>query len=305
MSLVLDFIELDQLLPVVTLILLLAFIGEKMAAGRKSALTWARRSAAAGLIVSAIVLIGHLNPATPSEFLVVAIRAIMAAGLCWSINTVVFSVASSLYSATVSPVLSQQRKAQCLAQVLRDHQAEQLAKKRSEDLAIEESRRREQRNARTFRQSQRQAANAEIERTTKIQAAREEATRFFNEHAHEIQESFPSALFQARMQKHLASTLPVDQIWPAAETLIAEIVTVIDQARGEIKRANAEERRIQTLIDSHRLQIQEIEREKILFTQSPTADAEVVAYELQAFDHRIAAIQDEIDSLIRKKEPTP
>ncbi len=305
MSKVLDFIELDQFLPVVTLTILLAFIGDNMAAGRQSVLVWARRSAAVGLIFSAIALIEQLNPTTPSEFLVVAIRAAMAAGLCWSISTIVLAVAVSAYQSIINPAVSQHRKAAEHVRKLWDQRTARASDQRSAELADKELQRREQLHARAMRRSQRQAAIADRDRLARVQEAREEVTRFYEENAAEIQSSLPRSLFRVRLQNQLSPALSIDRIWPAAEAMIAEIVAVIDRAREEQRKADAEERRVQVLVDSIRQQIREIEREKLLFAQSPAADAEVVTHELRAFDHQIAALRDQIESLIKPKEPSP
>lgn len=97
MSEFLDFVNLEEALPLLVLVLLLWFLGSQMTESDSVSQRWTWRIAAAALLLYAAAGIVAWTPARPTEFVTLVLRAALAAGLARGISMILLPPLRFLY----------------------------------------------------------------------------------------------------------------------------------------------------------------------------------------------------------------
>lgn len=106
MKAILEFINLEDFVPLALLVIVLCVVGSQMAAVSSTAQRLAKILAACGFVTFAIVGIAEWQAETPWEFLQVVIRSLIAGGLVLGLSLVLLPMLVVVYRNTLGLVLA-------------------------------------------------------------------------------------------------------------------------------------------------------------------------------------------------------
>lgn len=210
----LDWINPDEVLPLIVLICMLAFIGGQMTRSDSESHRRARRISVAVFLLYAGMGIYAWGPDGVTELLLIVLRASLAAGVSFGIALVTLTPAEYLIDQVKALIPKPRPKPADSPKPspptpIRDHAAEDRAEK---------------------------------ERMNKIDDAKALANEFYQEHVGMLDESLPVALFKTQMHTRFPDDIAPSQAWQAAQEMIADMIPLIAKAR-EVERAGKDEQR--------------------------------------------------------------
>jgi hypothetical protein len=301
MERVLDFIDLDQFLPLVLLIALFWFVGRLMTPPDSPRYRLARSVAAAAFITYAILATAVWSPSSPREFLTIAFRALLAGGLVLGLTLVALPAVFFVYQHSISRFAERSR---AWAARQRQWLQEQIARRKAaaQTRCEQEARRLQAITAERERQRAIQEAEAaQRDRKLKSQDAQEEVLRFFSDHEALIQDAMPRALLRAQLKSRFPENIAQEHAWQQAQEMITAMLALV--AQGRERQRNEIERERQRADRARRLglEITRLEQEITRLRGSSVADADLTGDEINALREQIRLLQEEKQTLT----PTP
>lgn len=209
---VLDWINLDDLLPLVVLIGLLIFIGGQMTRPTPETNRITRRVGYITWVLYAGTALYSWDVSGPMDFVGVALRASLATGLVYGLTLIVIpaiDAASVLMKVKTMP--------------------------KSEPWTPPPSSTVEQKVAPKPDTSDR-------ERKAQVDDARNEVSAFYDKHE-EIHEAYPPELLRSQVAGRFTDGLKPDQAWTVAQEMIASMLPRIAEVREKKRAADEEERK--------------------------------------------------------------
>ncbi len=267
---ILNWIDFDELPPLIALILLLSFIGGKMTRTNSRTFQMAGRITATTFFLYAGMGIYFWSPSGATELLVIAIRSSLAAGLAFGFALVTLAPMAYVF-VRMKALLSRRPRSEPVRPrkqtstptvVTRDFAAEELARKES---------------------------------IRKIDDARREVIQFFEKNRRLVDDSLPSALFRSRIQTRFPVGISPEQAWEAAELMIAEILSLIANSRQRIRTELEEELRRQEQIQEEESNRKKLEER----VNSIQRLADWYRQEQETINQSISVGQDREDALLQ------
>ncbi len=233
MSQLLDLIHPDEFPALIVLICLLFVTAERLA--RPDSLTMRRASWLSAAVCLAYIVTGAAvwSPARVAEFLMLLIRAGLAAAVTFGVATLLLSLIAAVAGAPVEAMITWSRRKAAEAQRRSSEKAS-----RREALAKEHQEREHQARLQPVLERERQhrleeEAKRERERFAKTDEARAEVIRFYEEHAALLEETFPHSLFGANLQTKFPPSIAPAEAWIAAQEMISGMLPKIAEARDK------------------------------------------------------------------------
>ena len=208
----LDWINLDEFLPLVVLIGLLNFIGGRMAQPTVASVRITRRVAYVVFTLYALAALCSWEVSEPMDFLVIVLRASLATGLIYGLTLIAIPAIDA---------------AAGLVKVRRTPESQPW----TPPLPNLEP---------AFTPPKPEAVEHEPE--THVDDARTEVTAFYEKHE-EIHEALPLELFRSQIQGRFTHGLNSEQAWTVAQGMIADMLSKVAEARAK-QRAEQELARI-------------------------------------------------------------
>lgn len=232
MNQVVDFFTLDQFFPLVALIALLWWVGQHFA--DQTINRWAKCFAGAAFIGFGILATATESPETAWDFLLVAIRALLAAGLAAGMSLIGLPAVGYLYRKTVGRAVA-----------TTNNWSERMRRRFSDQADARRQRRQDAAARRAFdrdaprRERERLAAVERLRIAQQEKGRRTEARAacqlMYDLLAPEIQGRFTREQFNGFLHQYLSDTTPVDQVERRAgqlQDLLRQHLERVDPASG-------------------------------------------------------------------------
>ncbi|MBI1313259.1 hypothetical protein GC176_18360 [bacterium] len=297
MSWILDLIQLEEFVPLVVLICLILFIVNKFTQPDTTSLRLSRWIAMWVFCLYAAIGIYALVPAGAGELLVIAVRGCLASAMSFAISLLVISSAMAIFGDPLGRVKGWYRRISADAENrTRLRKEEQHRWEKECRNQLEESQRRQQWELQQRRIEQEQAVK-DRQRLSAVEEAVQEVQRYYDQHAHDLDETMPRSLLRSKLQTSFPEGISGQTAWQSAQTLITEMLPIIAQASE--KRRTQEQRRLESDVEIQRKQqeIQRAQQELQSLLDAPGYEPDVCEPEVRAIKQQIRERQQELSEL--------
>jgi flagellar motility protein MotE (MotC chaperone) len=245
---ILDFVKLDDFLPLLILCLMVLFIAGKIAAPDAAVLRYAKRASAIAFVIFGGIAVYELNPRSVGDIIGVLLRSCMAAGAAYAVTVLGLGLVFAIIADPMGEAKGWWDRVKAHAEHRREQRrdtADRQARDRSERLEQERKRLQSEREA--FARAE-ESVRSEQERLGRIDEARSEVVEFYKNHRADLAESLPEPLFRSKLATGFPVTISPQDAWKSAETLISEMLPLVGMAVSK-RREKEEAREKQEAID--------------------------------------------------------
>ena len=221
MDAALNFINSNDVVPLIGLVVVLCWIGDRMIQRAPQLRQWGWRFAAAAFIGFCFLMGSELEDQTPGAWLGIVCRGLLAAGLTLGVSWIVLAVYGFMKSVSERAAREAQSRADDRRREKERKQREREEKKRSEQWERDAPERERQRQIAEERRLQQEAVSRDARQTR--EDTRYACELFYNLHAPKIAERFPKQELHDFLNRYMADTQSLDVIRQRTNQLVETI----------------------------------------------------------------------------------
>ena len=290
----LNLIQTDEFFPLLLLIGLLRMVGIQMAESFPKVRAYARRISGAVFIAYGILASITFTPDGAWDCVLIAVRALLAAGVMLGFSLIAFSAIEMIYQNTAIPYFAERReRIDDERRRVRATEDQRNAEESDRLKAEWQGRLSAAQQASEIKQTE-AALKADLAWQAVTDAARDEVVKFYEEFESLLRDSIPRALFRSRIEIGFPKSKKAVEPWKTAQEMIAEMLPCIHEAKQR-RRVDEQERRGRS--DRARAiqsQIAVFQHEIDSLRNSPVADPEVIQSEVRSLEAEIRRLREEL-----------
>lgn len=291
----LDWVNTDELLSLIVLVILLVFIGQQLGASDARAKNLAARCCVVAFFGYAALAIANWGVYSVSDLLFVVFRAMLGAGFVYSIAIV-----------TIPPCLFICRICDSQVQASRSRWNDALTNQKRiiaenlNRLSVAQQKRRqakEQKLQEQFEAEQHAIANElaeqfELDRQSQVDASRETVVQFYLEHEECLRQALPRALFLTRLRNKFPNGISPAQADIVVEELILGFLPLIEEGKARFEIEQQQVRKERAVELRKRKRIASLEQQVLQLESTSICDSDIGSSEGKAIQQRIQKLRE-------------
>ena len=291
----LDWVNTDELLPLVVLTILLVFIGQQIGSSDARAKLIARRCGTIAFFGYAGLAITTWGVYSVSDLLRIVFRAVLGAGLVYSIALVIIPVLLCIcktFDTQVQAARSRWNDALTNQKRLIAENLNRLAVAQQTLRQAKDRKRQERFEAEQQASLNEQDAYDEFVRQSQVDASRETLIQFYREHEECLRLALPQALFLTRLKNKFPKNLTPTQADIVVEELILGLLPLIEEGKARIQTEQQQVQKERTSELRKRKRIANLEQQVLQLESTSICDSDIGSSESKAVQQRIQKLRE-------------